>query len=312
VKKDNHTALITGATGFIGSNLAKVLVREGWNVHAIVRSTSSSAQLEGIMNHINTHVHDGSMDNMLKIIEAVSPSVVFHLASLFLASHRPPDIRPLIESNILFATYLVEAMANCGKPKLINTGTSWQHFENREYSPVCLYAATKQAFEAILRFYVEASGLRVITLKLFDTYGPNDKRPKLFSALRKASKNATQLSMSEGKQLIDLVYIDDVVDAFLVAAKRHESDRVSGMEVYAVSSGNPISLREVVDTYTGIVRRPVNIDWGGKPYRQREVMIPWSNGDPLPGWRARVSLEEGIRRMEGTGDLPNVKDFCLI
>jgi nucleoside-diphosphate-sugar epimerase len=299
MKENTHSALITGATGFIGSHLAIALVKEGWDVHAIVRSASSLQPLQGIMNHIRTHVHDGSMDKMLKIIDAVSPSVVFHLASLFLASHRPADIRSLVESNILFGTYLVEAMANCGRAKLINTGTSWQHFENKEYSPVCLYAASKQAFEAILRFYVEAAGLRVITLKLFDTYGPNDKRPKLFSALRKASKNATQLPMSEGKQLIDLVYIDDVVSAFLAAARRHESDQVNGMQTYAVSSGNPISLRELVETYASIVRRPVNIDWGGKPYRPREVMIPWSNGDLLPGWRARVSLEEGIKRMEG-------------
>ena len=69
-----------------------------------------------------------------------------------------------MSSNITFGTQLVEAMVANGCYQFVNTGTSWQHYENDEYNPVNLYAATKQAFEDILRYYVETSALRVITL----------------------------------------------------------------------------------------------------------------------------------------------------
>ena len=90
-----------------------------------------------------------------------------------------------------------------GVSKIINTGTFWQHYENREYSPTCLYAATKQAFESILHYYVEAKFLMIITLILFDSYGPSDPRPKLFSLLQEARQSEKVIAMSPGEQKID-------------------------------------------------------------------------------------------------------------
>ena len=71
-------------------------------------------------------------------------------------------------------------MKEVGVKILVNTGTSWQHYENKDYSPVNLYAATKQSFEAILQYYVEVASLKAITLKLFETYGLDDPRPNFF------------------------------------------------------------------------------------------------------------------------------------
>ena len=144
---------------------------------------------------------------MINIVNEANPEIVFHLASLFLAQHTLEDIERLVQSNLLFGVQIAEAITLQGVTKLINTGTSWQHYENEDYNPVCLYAATKQAFEDMLKFYVEASKLKVITLKLFDTYGPDDSRPKLFTLLRKVAQEQTELAMSPGEQLIDLVYM---------------------------------------------------------------------------------------------------------
>jgi len=198
----------------------------------------------------------------MKIMDRVRPSVVFHLASLFLATHKSEDVEPLIQSNISFSTQLVEAMTANGVHNLVNTGTSWQHFENREYSPVCLYAATKQAFEQILVFYMTTTPLRVITLKLFDTYGPNDNRRKLFFHLRQAAKEKKILSMSPGHQYLDIVYIDDVVEAYLVAAQRLLRKKGKPMESFAISSGRPIKLKDLVTAYGQTLGIKIPIKWG--------------------------------------------------
>ena len=228
------------------------------------------------------------------------PGVVFHLASKFLASHTPPDIEPLVRDNILFGAQILEAMARQGIRRIVHAGTSWQHYEDGEYRPVCLYAATKQAFEDLLAYYVEIGAMEAVTLKLFDTYGPDDPRKKLFSIFRDATSAKVPVAMSPGEQLIDLVHVDDVVDAFLRTAARLLDGRVAGHETYVVSSGKPIPLKEIARIFEKATGKSLRIDWGGKPYRPREVMKPWSGGIPLPGWRPAVELEEGIRRMEAT------------
>ena len=291
------TALVTGSTGYVGSHLVQRLVKDGWNVHAIVRPKSIAPAVASI-DSVVIHRHDGSTENLIAIVAAARPHTVFHLASLFLAQHQPKDIEPLIRSNVLSGAQLLEAMKESGVNHLVNTGTSWQHFENKHYSPVCLYAATKQAFETIIQYYVETSSFKVITLKLFDTYGPNDRRAKLFTLLRSVASEKKSIAMSPGEQLIDLVYIDDVVDAFVLAASRLETQKESTAEEYSVSSGTPLSLRELVATYARVTGKTLDVTWGGRPYRPREVMVPWTKGALLPGWQPRTRLEDGIRLME--------------
>jgi nucleoside-diphosphate-sugar epimerase len=290
-----RVALVTGATGFVGMHLALRLVNDGWQVHNVCRAGSRMPFMPEF-SQITNHIHDGSSQGMVDCVAQIKPDVVFHLASMFLSQHEAKDIEPLILSNVLFGNQLLEALKVNHVNHIINTGTSWQHYNNENYNPVCLYAATKQAFEVILEFYVQASGIKAITLKLFDTYGPNDNRPKLFYLLNKAAASGETLKMSEGDQLIDLVYIDDVIEAFAIAAQRLIDGQVSQHECYAVSSGHPIPLRELVHLYAKVRKQSIPVNWGARPYRFREVMNTWSCGVKLSGWNPKMSLENGIKK----------------
>ena len=292
-----HKALITGGTGFVGSNLSKRLIRDGWQVHIITRPNDNLDQINDIADQVSLHVHDGSTDGMHRIVAEAKPDIVFHLASLFLSEHTSADVDRLVVSNVLLGTQLLDAMAAHGVTSIINTGTSWQHYDNKPYSPVNLYAATKQAFEDILQYYVDAKDTKAITLKLFDTYGPNDPRPKLFHLLERVAREGTPLSMSPGEQMIDLVYIDDVVQAFVVAANRLLEGSLREHEIYGVSSGSPLALKELVETYSRIIGTQLSVNWGGRPYRVREVMTPWKCYKILPGWSSEILLETGIRKI---------------
>lgn len=289
-----HKALITGGTGFVGSNLARRLVRDGWQVGIITIPNDNLDQIKDFADQVKLYVHDGSTDRMQSIVAEARPDVVFHLASLFLSEHISSDISRLVSSNVLFGTQLLEAMAAQGCSKIVNTGTSWQHYENKPYSPVNLYAATKQAFEDILQYYVEARGVQAITLKLFDTYGPNDPRPKLFHLLGEIAREGTTLAMSPGEQMIDLVHIDDVVRAFVIAAERLIAGESQGHEQYGVSSGKPMKLRDIVETYSAVTGCKLAIAWGGRPYRNREVLEACGNLKALPRWSSLIYLERGI------------------
>ena len=287
-------ALVTGATGFVGSHLVRTMVREGWGVHIVVRPTSDVSALGPERAGVKVHRHDGSRQVLTTALSEAAPDVVFHLASLFISEHKPDDVEPLISANILFPTLLLEAMAMTQVRCLVNTGTAWQHYRDAPYSPVCLYAATKQAFEAVLQYYVETHKFRAITLKLFDTYGPEDRRPKLFSLLAKAAGATEPLAMSAGDQQLDLVYIDDVVAALIAAGTASGVDR----QTVNVGSGVETSINDLIATISAItgLRTDVlhNRDANGGLAR---LVADLGKAKQLLGYAPRTELATGLRKL---------------
>jgi nucleoside-diphosphate-sugar epimerase len=292
--------LITGITGFIGSNLARRLIAEGWEVHGLVRSDSRFNLIWDLKDNIQLHVMDGKTETLLRIIAQSKVESVFHLASLFLATHTSKDVLPLIQSNVGFGAQLLEAMAVNGVHKMVNAGTAWQNFNSEPYNPICLYAATKQAFQDVARFYSETTPIKILHLKFHDTYGPGDPRKKLFYVLRQAVRESKVLEMSPGDQYCDLVYIDDAVRA-LIHAEGLLSPQGPSEQVYSASSGNPIQLKAVVRAYESVIGRELSILWGRRPYRPRETMSPTVSAPTLPGWSPKVQLADGLGQMERSG-----------
>src|SRR4029077_11104695 len=108
---------------------------------------------------------------------------------------------------------------------------------------------------------------------------------RLFSLLYQAAVDAKAMPFSPGRQLVDLVHIDDVVAAILKAADLVREMPDGACERYAVRSGQPLELRELVATFAEVTGLAPNIAWGARPYRRREWMAPWTYGADLPGWR---------------------------
>lgn len=285
-----RVALVTGATGFIGGHLVRSLLVGGWETHAIVRPSSNATTLRDVLGSGNVHEHDGSTSGLTNIVGSVHPLAVFHLASAVITDYVAADVEPLIRSNILFGTQLLEAMAVAGVSVIVNTGTISQHYEGRSYSPVYLYSATKQAFQDVLQFYCEARGLHAVTLELPDTYGPGDRRLKLLSLLARAARIGETLALTPGQQFLDLLHVDDVVHGYKVAAEGLLTGHLPSPSRYRLSSGSLVRLKDVVELYREVTGHTVSVVWGGRPYRVREVMEPRSPVPVLPGWTPSRSL----------------------
>ena len=288
--------VITGATGFVGSNLAKYFLEKNKEVYLIVRPKSNISFLENGSENLHVFRYDNDVNNLIFFFKEVQADCVFHLASNFIAEHNANQIDALVESNITFGLHLLEAMKAAGVKKLVNTGTSWQHYNNEAYNPVCLYAATKQAFESLIEFYVQAEGFNVITLKLFDTYGETDTRPKLINLLNKFADEQTELNMSAGEQPLNLVHISDVCEAYFIANKHLEDFNAPFHQKYTIESNESFSLKEVISIFEKTTKKKLLINWGGRKYRKREVMKLWNQGKKLPNWKAKISLIEGLRK----------------
>lgn len=288
--------LITGATGFVGSHITKRLVALDYEVHAVIRKTSNIVGLQDIEDKIKIYTYDGTLISMMEILERSKPDIVIHLTAFFVAEHSSDDIDSLFLSNILFGSHLLEAMYKAKVSYMINTGTHWQHYNNEEFNPVDLYAATKKAFEDIGKYYTQATSLRMITLKLFDTYGPNDNRPKIFSLFNKIAQTGELLKMSAGEQIMGLVYIDDVVDAFICAMDEIFHKPEHYQEDFFIFPDEIYTLKEVASTYEKVLGTKLNIQWGAREYRFREIIKPFM-GKKLYGWTANTDLSKGIALM---------------
>lgn len=286
--------IITGATGFIGCHLTKNLINSGFDVGAIVRENSDISRLP---KEVECFEHDGTTKGLIDIFCKYQPEAVFHLASKIVTSHRHSDIDDLIDSNLRLGLQLLEAAKLSGCKNFINTGTGWQHYEDKNYNPVCLYAATKQAFESLIEYYSQTDLVKVVTIKLHDNYGLEDHRGKLMSLLLNAAKHGNCLDLSLGMQKIDLLNVSDVVDAFVIAYNICCNSHDHAHKKYMIRSEKPISIRELANTITKVTGSEIHAKWGARAYREREVMTPSYVGDVLPGWKAKISLEEGIAKV---------------
>ena len=260
--------LVTGATGFVGKNLIAKLEECDIDYVAIVRSETNFFK--------SSYVFNGDVAALTCFIQDRYFEGVVHLASCFIGEHKSEQIDDLVNANLLFGAKILEASVKGGIKWFLNTGTYWQHYNGASYDPVNLYAATKQAFEDIAKYYVEAYDLNFCTLKLSDTYGENDTRKKIFALWKQIAKNGEELGMSAGEQYVDIVHIDTATSAYLeLIQKLHkDTDKKLKYTSYCLSSGERITLKELAKKYEETHGVKLNIKWGVRPYRQREPMHP--------------------------------------
>ena len=288
--------LITGATGYIGSHLSRSLLDDGHEVYALVRSPVHGEYIEDLEGRIKLLPYNGSYQSVLAAVKTARPELVYHLAAHYKGAPGEVEISRLVGANIVFGAYLLEAMAVCGVTALVYASTVTTHFRGEGYSPLSLYAATKQAFSDLLVYYTDAGLLRAVTLDLADTYGPGDHRAKILNLAWRAAQAGETLLLSDGGQEYDVVYIDDVVRAFrqagwLILTQPWKNER------FQLSSGSPRSLRETVELMLKVNNLSLNAVWGGRAALEREMREVKRIYPELPGWQPQVSLHEGLRRL---------------
>lgn len=288
--------LITGATGFIGRHLVLQALKEGNDVHITLLDGEKSPFPEKVK------IIDLCKDNLAKTVDDFLKNDikgVIHLASFVQSGHHEiNEVSKMIHSNILFGVQILECAARSNSDWFINTGTYWQNYQNADYSPVNLYASTKQAFEDIARYYVETNRIKFYTIRLFDTYGEGDTRPKIFNLWNRIAETGETLDMSLGEQIVDISHVDDIVNAYIILMNSLESNNQTEANgsVYFVKAKDRYSLRELAEIFEEVNGKKLRINWGAKPYRENEVMLPYEGGIVVPGWTPKVDLREGIKR----------------
>jgi len=308
--------LVTGGTGFIGSNLIPKLLLAGHKSVLLIRRTSDLSNLRSFTDSPLLKLYDVEREDLNDVLRLERVDVVIHLATLYRKQHDARDIDQMVETNIAFPTRLLEAMANQEVKYFINTGTFFEYRldvsvsggvnENSDIRPYNLYASTKASFENMLKYYVDKKGLSGLTLRLFAPYGMYDKPNKVIPLIIRSAIEDNVLELaSNGYHKWDYVFAGDVSDAFLAAVDVILSGRIK-YEAINVGSGSSLSLREIAELIESVLHRKLQINWGQKLEELNNVVADIQKARDILGWHPKTSLRDGleitsnwIREMDG-------------
>ncbi|MEQ8667332.1 MAG: NAD(P)-dependent oxidoreductase [Rhodospirillales bacterium] len=288
--------LVTGATSYLGGKLVERLTANGTTVHAAVRAESDTMRLTALANPPVLHVLDGATESLCHMLSETEPDSVCHLASLYRREHEAADIGPMIDAVVGFGTQVLEAMRRAGTRRLVTLGSYFQFLDSEEPRAVNLYAAAKNAFDAILDYYEDALGIEATRLVLFEVYGEDDPRRKLMSVVRDAALGGTAVPLPARDMPLDLVHVDDAAEAIV-----HALDAGVTGGPYAIRSGEVMTVDTVVSAFEAETGTAIARDRGAFTLPERHPSTLW-DGPALPGWQARVKLKHGVRRMLSAGD----------
>lgn len=305
---------MTGASGFVGANLARRLLRDGCEVHLLLRPEHTRWRLDAIRGQVAAHLTDLSdAGGVERVVAAVRPDWVFHLAAHGAYSWQTDD-RQILATNVLGAANLVQACVRTGFEAFVHAGSSSEYgfqdhapAETETPAPNSHYAVGKAAATLLCRFSARKHGLRIITLRLYTVYGPFEEPTRLVPTIIVRGLRGELPPLVDPRIARDFVHVDDVAEAFVRAADRTDQ---AADAIYNVGAGVQTTLQEVVSCAQRVLRIPSAPQWGSMANRAWDTDV-WVS-DPREiraklGWSATISFAEGFERtvqwLQGNPDL---------
>lgn len=290
MKSNNLKLLLTGATGFVGMNFI-LRLHDKYDIAALVRTSSDVSKIE---SYCKIYRYE-NLDSISQLFQKERFDGVVHLASMVPTTSDPTNsIVPLIESNIIFGSMLLEVLTHHKVRFFINATTALCYCNSLSYRPASLYAATKKAFEDIILYYSLTSQTLFTNLLIYNVYGPNDPSTRLFALLDTIAQSGEELLMSDGSQIVDYSHVFDIVDGFdCLIELIQENPEFCKNKIFSLKGKERQTLKEVVTLYEKVLGKKLNIKWGARPLRELEIMTPWEGGETLPNWKQKISLRGG-------------------
>lgn len=295
--------LVTGATGFIGSNLVKRLVEEGYDVYALIRPNSCSG-IERLKDAKEVKYIVSNPKDIFNKYELPQLDVCFNLAA-YGVNYDNQDVYEMIDGNIKYLMEVIDFVSKNNTKLLVHTGSCFEYglgkegisiSEDSRLKPQSLYSASKTAATVLGNIYAKNKNVNMITLRPFGVYGPGEAEYRFIPQLIKAALNNEELYMTEGEQIRDYLYIDDLVDVYI---KISNSPKIERYGIYNVCSGKAIKIKEFIDIICELTQcNKGNFKLGKLDYRKDEVMYFVGNNKKIMNlleWKPKFLLKQGLK-----------------
>lgn len=297
-------AIVTGASGFVGANLARRLVRDGHETHLLVRSSYRPWRLREIAGDVRIHcVELQDAASTYQTLRRIGADWVFHLAA-FGAYPTQSGIRTMVETNLMAAVALLDACAEIGVEAYVQTGSSSEYGfkdhparETETLQPNSHYAITKAAATHYAQFTSQQRGLHAVTLRLYSIYGPYEEPARLIPTLLVHGFEGRLPPLVSPVVARDFVYVDDAVEAILQVAAQPGLPHGS---IYNVCSGQQSTVASLVSLVRKLLDVAAEPAWSTMESRSWDTHTWVGSPEAIQRdvhWTAAVDLETGLRKM---------------
>ena len=289
--------LVTGAAGFIGASVIRQLLAGDHQVIAVDRSSEALERLPLEASAISRAAIDlADEKRMAVLLNEVRPDAVIHLAWYadpidYLTSH----------ANILSLTVtstLVEAALSTGCRKFVIGGSCAEYarcdrllVESDPVEPRTLYAAAKRAAWQVACALTAETGAELAWARIFHIHGPMESRRRLIPWVASQLRSGLAVELTDGKQIRDQLHVSDVASGLVTLL----GPGASG--IYNVCSGEPVTLKQVLETVGELVGGKDLLRFGARPYGPNETMFLAGDSSRLRalGWAPRFGLRDGLQ-----------------
>ena len=277
--------LVVGGNGFLGKRLIESLVRANVETSSIVRSTSNT-QVEGC--------HYVLVDQIINIRHQDLPkfNVIINVAMKRSSRALPVSDQIVEQLNFKIPLELIRRTA-LDSTLLINTSTYIQNFQGIRGETVESYGASKQLLTEAIEQDALKGFYNVIDLFLFTLFGPNDRPTHLIPSIFSALKNNSDLALTGGDQLLNLLYLEDAVDSIMSAVNHFHP----GYNPYHLWQPKYLTVKELVVSIEELVGKKLQAKWGSVSYSGHEMFEPWAIPfQQFPAMKSDTTLLEGLRK----------------
>lgn len=288
--------LLTGATGFLGSNLINALVKNNkYQITILKRSFSDTFRIKNIMDQIKFYDID-KCELELPFKDSNGFDIIIHTSTTY--GRKDASITEIVESNVVFPLQLMEIASSYNvETVFINTDTFFNNEEStNQYSYLSSYTCTKKQILDWGKIFAKESLLKFINIKLFQIYGYNDGKNKFTTFVFDSLSNSVdELKLTLGEQKRDFIYIDDVVSAYLQVVEQIGKGK-NNFQEFELGCGSSISIKSFVENTAKIFGSKTELKFGALQYRENEIMDSIANLKNLKelGWFPKYSLNEGL------------------
>jgi len=291
--------IVTGAGGFVGAAFVASALAAGHDVVAMVRPLGNLQRLTASRVEI-VYADMTDASEVKSVMQQHRPDAIVH-AAWSGVSDAGRHHRSQITDNMAAILALMDAAAATGVRKFVGIGSQAEYGllsgrvgETALPAPSSLYGAAKVAVQILAGQLCADAGIDFAWLRLFSTYGPRDNPNWLIPSTVKALLDAKRPRTTEGRQLWDYLFIDDVGDAIRAVV---ESKQAVG--VLNLGSGTPVSIRSIIEQIRDIASPGLPLVFGEIPYKADQIWHMEANIDKLTrlsGFRPNVTLMDGLSR----------------
>jgi nucleoside-diphosphate-sugar epimerase len=295
-------ALVTGATGFIGSHLTRRLVRRGAEVHVLCRRASDFWRLADVRGRLIAHVVDLRDRRALRrVATSIRPHDVFHMAAAAMHGGVAAPPTEIVATTLLGTVNLVDACDPVAYRCFVHTGDAFEYAPRRRPlrpSDTGRPRTFEGAVKLVATWYAQrAAGERgrpIAVIRPFSVFGPADDARRLMSRLVAAARAAAPMALSARGVARDWLYVDDLVDLYLAVARRPERTRG---RILNGGTGRLTTLAELVADLERLVGRRCVARWGTYPLAPHD-RLRWqadiSDTVSTCAWRPRTTVARGL------------------